>query len=203
MNARFGWLSGKRLPKFHHSFVVGAVACAFAGALFATSASATVYSVDILADTGDITGTLTVTGTTVTDFTGTASGFGFGGIFDGPVTLGQGSDGPVFVGDNQWAGAPYYVTSGDGTSGGGLLLTNGLFSFRVYDYVDTYNNYGDQLGWFVEYGYNPAAISATISATSSADATPLPAALPLFATGLGALGLLGWRRKRKAAAVAA
>ncbi len=30
--------------------------------------------------------------------------------------------------------------------------------------------------------------------------TPLPAALPLFATGLGALGLLGWRRKRKAPA---
>ncbi len=29
-------------------------------------------------------------------------------------------------------------------------------------------------------------------------ATPVPAALPLFATGLGALGLLGWRRKRKA-----
>ena len=35
-------------------------------------------------------------------------------------------------------------------------------------------------------------------------ATPLPAALPLFATGLGALGLLGWRRNRKnAAAIAA
>jgi outer membrane lipase/esterase len=31
--------------------------------------------------------------------------------------------------------------------------------------------------------------------------TPLPAALPLFATGLGGLGLLGWRRKRKARAV--
>ena len=28
--------------------------------------------------------------------------------------------------------------------------------------------------------------------------TPLPAALPLFASSLGALGLLGWRRKRKA-----
>jgi hypothetical protein len=27
--------------------------------------------------------------------------------------------------------------------------------------------------------------------------TPLPAALPLFATGLGVMGLLGWRRKRK------
>jgi hypothetical protein len=35
-------------------------------------------------------------------------------------------------------------------------------------------------------------------------ATPVPAALPLFATGLGALGLLGWRRKRKnVAAIAA
>ena len=33
-------------------------------------------------------------------------------------------------------------------------------------------------------------------------ATPLPATLPLFATGIGALGLLGWRRKRKAQAVA-
>jgi len=30
-------------------------------------------------------------------------------------------------------------------------------------------------------------------------ATPIPATLPLFATGLGALGLLGWRRKKKAA----
>jgi hypothetical protein len=33
-------------------------------------------------------------------------------------------------------------------------------------------------------------------------ATPLPAALPLFATGLGGLGLFGWRRKRKVQAVA-
>ena len=30
--------------------------------------------------------------------------------------------------------------------------------------------------------------------------TPIPAALPLFASGLGVLGLLGWRRKRKNAA---
>jgi hypothetical protein len=28
---------------------------------------------------------------------------------------------------------------------------------------------------------------------------PLPAALPLFASGLAGLGLLGWRRKKKAA----
>jgi hypothetical protein len=34
-------------------------------------------------------------------------------------------------------------------------------------------------------------------------ATPLPVALPLFGTGLGAFGLFGWRRKRKAQVVAA
>ena len=37
----------------------------------------------------------------------------------------------------------------------------------------------------------------------TAAATPIPAALPLFASGLGALGLAGWRRKRKAKAAMA
>jgi hypothetical protein len=36
---------------------------------------------------------------------------------------------------------------------------------------------------------------------TTASAVPLPPALPLFATGLVGLGLLGWRRKKKAAAV--
>jgi hypothetical protein len=34
-------------------------------------------------------------------------------------------------------------------------------------------------------------------------ATPLPGAMPLFATGLSALGFLGWRRKKKATTAAA
>ena len=37
---------------------------------------------------------------------------------------------------------------------------------------------------------------------AAVSAVPLPAALPLFATGLGALGLLGWRRKKKVQAAA-
>jgi hypothetical protein len=42
------------------------------------------------------------------------------------------------------------------------------------------------------------------STTAPIGGTPLPAALPLFASGLGALGLLRWRKKRKnAAAIAA
>jgi hypothetical protein len=46
---------------------------------------------------------------------------------------------------------------------------------------------------------NGQVLDATFTFTTT---TPLPAALPLFASGLGGLGLLGWRRKRKAQAVA-
>jgi hypothetical protein len=42
-----------------------------------------------------------------------------------------------------------------------------------------------------------------VASGSLAPVVPLPAALPLFATGLGVLGLLGWRRKKKTAPLAA
>jgi len=52
--------------------------------------------------------------------------------------------------------------------------------------------------------YNAYALTGTLVSSGGAFAgptyvapTPLPAALPLFATGLGVMGLLGWRRKRK------
>ena len=41
-------------------------------------------------------------------------------------------------------------------------------------------------------GLDPNEVNTTV--------TPLPATLPLFATGLGALVLLGWRSKRTTAA---
>jgi hypothetical protein len=46
-------------------------------------------------------------------------------------------------------------------------------------------------------GTNQLGVEGAISAT------PLPAALPLFASGFGAIGLLSWRRKQKAAATIA
>jgi hypothetical protein len=48
--------------------------------------------------------------------------------------------------------------------------------------------------------FSSASNSGNPGAWSSVATTPLPAALPLFASGLGALALLQWRRKRKAAA---
>lgn len=52
-------------------------------------------------------------------------------------------------------------------------------------------------------GPSGAAFYATVSFDSGVSNTPLPATLPLFTTGLGALGLFGWRRKKKAQALAA
>jgi hypothetical protein len=49
-------------------------------------------------------------------------------------------------------------------------------------------------------GHSVEAFPATFTPVGT---TPLPAALPLFASGLGALGLFGWRRKRKAVALTA
>jgi hypothetical protein len=56
---------------------------------------------------------------------------------------------------------------------GGVLTTKGLF--------------GDGIG---------------LDESQGDPATPLPAAFPLFATGLGAVGLLGWRRNRKSVSTA-
>ena len=65
---------------------------------------------------------------------------------------------------------PLAVYTLDGSNGASTLQASGLNSLYTFD------------------GLAPDPLPA---------ATPLPAALPLFVTGLGALGLFGWRRKRK------
>ena len=70
-------------------------------------------------------------------------------------------------------------TSGVGVSGEYFVNANGTFT-------------NDNGPYQMLLTGNPVSVSAT----------PLPAALPLFASGLGALGLLGRRKKRKAATAA-
>jgi len=53
------------------------------------------------------------------------------------------------------------------------------------------------------YSDDPDHGSFNIPEIDFVSSTPLPASLPLFASGLGAFGLLGWSRKKKAAALAA
>ena len=85
-------------------------------------------------------------------------------------------------GESGYFGSPYVRTAG--------LLELAVGSSGPYD------SYLFAGGEFSPSDYWPLA--SEVAAT-----TPLPAALPLFATGLGALGLLGWRRKRKAQTLAA
>ena len=51
---------------------------------------------------------------------------------------------------------------------------------------------------FTETDFNGNGTMYHLFSVEPVQTTPIPAALPLFATGIGALGLLGWRRKRKA-----
>jgi hypothetical protein len=74
-----------------------------------------------------------------------------------------------------------------------VIETWNLFSTANFQQDEGNDGYG------IGYGANQS--NAGFWAMSSS--TPLPAALPLFATGLGALGLFGLHRKRKNAAIAA
>jgi hypothetical protein len=57
----------------------------------------------------------------------------------------------------------------------------------------------NSLGSFTSYTFSIDAFSDA-NRGENFGVVPLPSAIPLFATGLGALGLFGWRRKRKQAA---
>ena len=54
-------------------------------------------------------------------------------------------------------------------------------------------------GWQADWEYEPDKV-ARFEGTYSVEPVPLPAALPLFAAGLGAMCLLSWRRRKAAVA---
>ena len=83
-----------------------------------------------------------------------------------------------------------FWTGDDGT---GFLYKFDILTGALLDTINTGVGGGNLFGVSV-YG------ELTSGGGGVGNETPLPAALPLFATGLGALGLLGWRRKRKQAA---
>jgi hypothetical protein len=83
-----------------------------------------------------------------------------------------------------------------------LLLPTGYSSGTVLSDTDTFDN-----ATLASLGLNPGTYvwtwggptdPADQSFTLEIGATPLPAALPLFASGLGAIGLLAWHWKRSA-----
>ena len=76
---------------------------------------------------------------------------------------------------------PAFVTANGGTEASAeAVLFAGIIAGTAYFNIHTTTFGGGEIRGFL--------------------VTPIPAALPLFATGLGAIGLLTWRRKRKQAA---
>jgi hypothetical protein len=71
-------------------------------------------------------------------------------------------------------------------SGGGTVGVTGSYVLSAAAF-STYCDFCDDVPFCTEF----------IATGNVTTITPLPAALPLFATGLGAVGMLGWRRKRK------
>jgi len=100
-------------------------------------------------------------------------------------------------------GATYSVTtSEDLTSSSFEAEAPAPFTFLSMDFEYPLDVSIDPISSITFYIYTGLAYPTTPAGTAQTSATPLPAALPLFATGLGGLGLFGWRRKRKAQAVA-
>jgi len=115
-----------------------------------------------------------------------------GNVPDGTafISLAPLLDQTFFIGDGQ---------TGDGTGtvqkflvpNGAAILYLGISDSRFYG-APGYPCCNDP-SWYID---NSGTFEVTIAET------PLPATLPLFASGLGALGLLGWHRKKKAALAA-
>jgi hypothetical protein len=110
--------------------------------------------------------------------------------FTGPSSFGSGGDTVPNAGSGDEVG----IFANFGLLGVPVGYTSGspLSDTMTFDDA-TFASLGLTPGTYV-YSWNP---TADPSLTVQIGATPLPAALPLFASGLGALGLFSWRRKRK------
>jgi hypothetical protein len=97
---------------------------------------------------------------------------------------------------NPQTGATTLLNPGEGDYVAPTFVVSGTNAYVIsgnvlYDY-NTPNGALDQAS-SLSVGIGALAVSAPAE-------TPLPATVPLFATGLGAIGLLGWRRRRKSVA---
>ncbi len=175
-----------------------AAAVLTAGAGLTTSASAVTLSYEYSG-----TGNVNFQSDTTLDIGGTCSSpcvisavmtiNGTGPAFNPSIPSGWGAGVSATVTDNLGDTTSFAVNTGDfpGTQ-------HGIFGSVIFASVLP-STLGISTSGFASILGGPATVdySINISLPNGAYVTPLPAALPLFATGLGALGLLGWRRKRR------
>ena len=91
------------------------------------------------------------------------------------------------------------IDSGGGVAGnaGGFFISPRLRIAFAQVSPETAYAFFDDGGAGPDRDYDDMVVKIVLR-TAQIGETPIPATLPLFATGLGALGLLTWRGKRKA-----
>jgi hypothetical protein len=96
-------------------------------------------------------------------------------------------------GEFYWLSAPKPITGGTGP-----------FNPDLQGWIRNENLDPDwlRIGTDIVGGSPAPTFNFAFSLSGDAVAIPLPGTLPLFAGGLAALGMLGWRRKRKLVAAA-
>ena len=193
----------RRANAMKSKFIAGALTALFFS-FCASPSSAVTYHMDLTLGTASAVGTITTDGTI-----GTLNG---GNIVDYDLTLTNGAFAAVL-----------HASNGTISSGTSLTATSTALLFNFSSNTGSFFVFGGNPGLGFEdalgsLSAHPSTISLNLSGVGDPNSpiwtpyrgnveialiTPLPGALPLFATGLGALGLLGWRRKRKVQSSAA
>jgi hypothetical protein len=192
------------------TLLAGKFAFVFALLVLASQpASAITYNINVSEGGNSVTGTITTNGhlgsLASTDIT--AWNLTINAGLGGHLTLGNGN--PTMIGSPLLAGTTTLDFARSGSAE--VIFGDGFNDWLLIGAVLSGTPGGEMQ--FVETGGGGSAnhiVSlppedpfaghiGSADFTPPAD-TPVPTALPLFATGLGALGLIGWRRKRKQAA---
>jgi hypothetical protein len=121
--------------------------------------------------------------------------FGFLNNFDGPLTFEEancvnGCPAPGFVST---------VVPGPFVPDHLLSMDANTLYFIQLDVLLNPMTFGTQLTGMVDPTFGASGGQFVFSPGVFSAVTPIPAALPLFASGLGALGLVGWRRRKATA----
>jgi hypothetical protein len=229
MNTKFGRLSGKRLPKFHvmKAELFGLITCiVLAGNTTAWAGTCTTSTFDTYFASGFSCTVGDLEFSNFTSYADTVTG-GAGAVTPSSITVTPGGSDATSLDLTLTFTALSASSNQTSTVTFDYVVTplNGfaLPGANTYNWTETYSGTGTTIinSLYTIPGGFPTTASlqdfASIEASGGTAggvttntyedawyvaATPIPAALPLFASGLGALGLLGWRRKRKAQAAA-